>query len=322
MFATTSNSYSTEICNSVIAIADTPDFQYLEENGIDITQHVNGEDFVCEMNGDTVPIFGTEEQMEKLRILLNEGELISAETTIAVTNEEFMLTEDGINVGVVLPPGDIILKNGTRKRERNQMNGRSTKQRRRNLSAHVGEKQVLVVRVIDEEGKASDDAQMVSNKIFGTYGDEMTMKSQFEACSFGKLRISNNYNIDISNHLEAPGVIDVNVPLKLSESNRLQVRTASINAVEEKLGFELPGPFDHVVFVVEGCYTDCGWAGYAYVNSWFSIFQGRYYKMAGVQLHELGHNLNLVSHQNCVLDDARNMMLQLIGLMSSCFQTM
>ncbi|KAL7472231.1 hypothetical protein ACHAXS_012553, partial [Conticribra weissflogii] len=245
VFATTSNSYSTEICNSVIAIADTPDFQYLEENGIDITQHVNGEDFVCEMNGDTVPIFGTEEQMEKLRILLNEGELISAETTIAVTNEEFMLTEDGINVGVVLPPGDIILKNGTRKRERNQMNGRSTKQRRRNLSAHVGEKQVLVVRVIDEEGKASDDAQTVSNKIFGTYGDEMTMKSQFEACSFGKLRISNNYNIDISNHLEAPGVIDVNVPLKLSESNRLQVRTASINAVEEKLGFELPGPFDH-----------------------------------------------------------------------------
>lgn len=277
--------------------------QYLEENDIDINDHDSGEDFVCEMDGFTVPIFGTVEQMKEMRKLLNEGELISAETTIAVTNEEFMLTEDGVNAGVVLPPGNVILENRRRNLERNRINGRrSTNQRIRNLTAHVGEKQVLVVRVIDAEGKASDDAQTVSNKFFGTYGDKMTMKSQFEACSFGKLKISNNYSIDLSNHLQAPGVVDVNVPLKLAESNRLQVRTASINAAEEKLGFELPGPFHHVVFVVEGCYTDCGWAGYAYVNSWFSIFQGQYYKMAGVQLHELGHNLNLVRHQNCLLE--------------------
>ena len=37
----------------------------------------------------------------------------------------------------------------------------------------------------------------------------------------------------------------------------------------------------------------CGWAAYAYVNSWMSVYQAHYYKLVGVTVHELGHNFGL-----------------------------
>ena len=39
--------------------------------------------------------------------------------------------------------------------------------------------------------------------------------------------------------------------------------------------------------------TGCGWAAYAYVNSWMSVYQAHYYKLVGVTVHELGHNFGL-----------------------------
>ena len=71
------------------------------------------------------------------------------------------------------------------------------------------------------------------------------------------------------------------------------------------------------MFVLEKCYNGCGWAAYAYVNSWMSVYQVRihvalacyakavvshsdrtaikwqsvYYKHVGVQVHELGKDL-------------------------------
>ena len=49
------------------------------------------------------------------------------------------------------------------------------------------------------------------------------------------------------------------------------------------------------MYVIERCYNGCGWAAYAYPNSWMSVYQMEYYKHAAVQLHELGHNFGFVS---------------------------
>jgi len=67
------------------------------------------------------------------------------------------------------------------------------------------------------------------------------------------------------------------------------------DAVQTKLGFDLPGPYQHVLYVLEDCYVDCGWAGYASINGWRSVFQGIYFKHVWALVHEIGHNLNLVS---------------------------
>ena len=79
------------------------------------------------------------------------------------------------------------------------------------------------------------------------------------------------------------------------------MQNAVARAVQEHFGDEwlregLPGPYGHVMYMLEGCYGyDCGWAAYAYAESWLTVYQGRYYRDAAVQIHELGHNFGLVS---------------------------
>ena len=70
-----------------------------------------------------------------------------------------------------------------------------------------------------------DSAETMSDKIFGTYGDTTTMKDQFEACSFGKLKITNNYGFSLGNAASAPGVIEVKINVSLKTSGRSTIQT-------------------------------------------------------------------------------------------------
>ena len=115
----------------------------------------------------------------------------------------------------------------------------------------------------------------------------------FVDCSWGQLNVVNSYSVDISDHLAAPGVIEVTINISLLDNDRYAIRNAVTTAVQAKLGFNLPGPFEQVMYMLEKCYVGCGWAAYAYINSWNSVYQGNYYKMTGVQVHELGHNFGL-----------------------------
>jgi len=110
------------------------------------------------------------------------------------------------------------------------------------------------------------------------------------ACSFGQLNIVNEYSVNITEHEAAPGVIEVDINISLETNDRYTIHDAVTVAVQDKLGFVLPGPFEQVMYVLEKCYIGCGWAAYAYVNSWMSVYQGGYYAQAGVQMHEIGHN--------------------------------
>lgn len=288
------------MCVSVIAIAGSPDYRYLQENGIDVMDIFDqGEEFVCELaTGHTVPIKGSEEQMRQMQTLLDRGKLISSEMTVGVADN--MIAEAGDD-SVYLPAGDIILapRNNSRRgsrRARTMLKGSGGRSYHhdkqyhpRKLQALEGTRPILAVRVTDSGGLAHpDDASTISDKIFGTNNDAVNLKSQFAACSYGKLDISNEYATDISEHLAAPGVIEIDIPLSLLDNDRKTIRTELVEATERKLGFMLPGPFENVMYVLEGCYTDCGWAAYAYVNSWLSIYQGDNYKYAGVQMHEIG----------------------------------
>ena len=84
--------------------------------------------------------------------------------------------------------------------------------------------------------------------------------------------------------------------LKFQQNN--EIHNAVTAAVNAKLGTNLGNgwesitePYHQVMYVIEKCYVDCGWAAYAYVNAWMSVYQDRYYKEVGVQVHELGVSL-------------------------------
>ena len=134
---------------------------------------------------------------------------------------------------------------------------------------------------------------MISNKLFGTpNGDTLNFKKVIEGCSFQMFKVGTDYPVDISQHLSAEGVIDVNISISLEE-DRLSLTSSTQLAVEEKIGCPL-STFHHVLMIFEGCYTaDCGYGAFAYSSGIISGYIDDYWSYPSVVVHEIGHNLNL-----------------------------
>ena len=116
-----------------------------------------------------------------------------------------------------------------------------------------------------------------------------------------QFQVSTDYPVDISQHLSAEGVIDVNIGISLEE-DRLSLTSSAQLAVEEKIGYPL-STFHHVLMIFEGCYSaDCGYGAFAYSSGIISGYIDDYWSYPSIVVHEVGHNLNLhVSIEGVVL---------------------
>jgi len=286
-----------------------PTFNYYPDDDAIVTyddtpQIETDEEFVCELSsGAIAAIQGTDDQFTTMRKMLNNGTLISAESNVemAVQRIPSIVTAEGIpdrfakeEVIVSLPTGNIKLIE-----ENESIRRRLTDKRRRLGNRFEGNKKVLLIRITDVDGRSiPETARQVSNKFFGTYGDAMTVKSGFESCSFGAMKITSDYSgtsVDTSK-LSAPGVVDVTIGLSLSSASQVDIIEAAATAVMKKLDVGLPGPFAHVIFILEDCYTgeaECNFAAYGYVNHWVLVTLKQNWAYPAVIMHELGHNLNL-----------------------------
>lgn len=231
--------------------------------------------FDCILDGAIIPIDLTDEEQEKLSEQFLKGELVSNESTLSVTVDESAGTEKDDATAHV--PSNQPL---------NVMNG---PHRQRRLAPTTGKKSMLVVKVIDSENKARPESlSQISDDIFGSFGDSMTLKSQMYDCSFGKFEIVPGVDPRTQNiKEESPGVIEVKINVPLQGSSRSTIRNGVKQAVKLHYNIDLPGQqYDYVMYVLEGCYhSDCGWAAYAFMNHWLSVYQGDYYKYVGVQMH-------------------------------------
>ena len=347
-----SSSSTTNTCKSIIAIGGTkriehynlkdpsildPTSRLLQEvySGNDIEHpyrssdydYETDEEFVCELdNGDTIPLQGTNAQIAEMRMLLNQGAFISAESTVKIDSfvdtlldtatdlvDRFGFGDSSSIAGIsnnndvesysnaddddstratvaTLPMGSIQLDNS------NVNNDSST---RRHLQSFTGTKKTLVIRVTDKSGRAPDgNAAYLSDKFFGTYGDPFTMANGWNDCTFGRLKFSpDSGNSSINAKMDAPGVIDVSINYDLPNINQSEMRTQVLAAARKKLGFTLPNVFHHVLIVVEKCYENgvdnCKFAAYAFVKHWLVVYVEDNYKFPAVSQHEIGHNMNL-----------------------------
>lgn len=289
-------------CQSIIAVdgfrllstdSIVDDFDYYPDANVSIAYEANeevvtDETFICELaNGSTIPLQGTDEQLIEMRQLLNHGILVSSVSSVEALHTDGV-AEGGNDAGlgmVTLPPGGIkLITDNKSRRKLGETNKRE------------GTKQILIVKVTDKYGLAVDeDAHTISDKFFGTYGDKVTLASGFNACSFGKLTMTDAYDVN-TNLLSAPGVLEVRIPISIQRSTNADIANAARSAAEVKLGMHLPGPIAHMIFIVESCYTvdsTCRFAAYAYVNHWFSLFVDDNWKYPAVAMHELGHNFGI-----------------------------
>lgn len=161
---------------------------------------------------------------------------------------------------------------------------RSLRMRRasRRLGTPFGKKKVLVVRANAWDASTTANAITLSNNIFGTGGDPVNLKSQYDECSYGQLTFE---PFD-----EGNGVIEVTLKANVAGRDRRDVEAMMTSAAIEQMG-SLPDQFDHVMYCMPP--GTGSWIAYAYVGAWLSIYNDDWCQQLSTQVHEVGHNMKL-----------------------------
>jgi hypothetical protein len=167
---------------------------------------------------------------------------------------------------------------------------------RRELAVVEGKLTILVVRVVARDSETTRSEEDLANSVFGTNGQAVNMKSQYDSCSHGKLNFEradsrDSYYYSNSNRKIRNGVTTVYVDISTGQGDSVMR-----NAVTAKLNqeFDVSKP-NQLADLVMYCLPPGTFSGvaYAYIDSWNSIYNDEWCSKLSAQMHEVGHNLNL-----------------------------
>lgn len=142
--------------------------------------------------------------------------------------------------------------------------GELPEQQRRKLAV-TGSKTMLAIRVEGPDSSTTANEAFISDSWFGTSGDLVNLKTQYEACSHGKLNIIAAQDSIFT----ADGVHTVSITQTVIGQSDSVVRTAVVDEVLKDFP-DLSTDFDHVMLCLPGG-TSGGWIGYAWVNHHLSV---------------------------------------------------
>ena len=150
---------------------------------------------------------------------------------------------------------------------------------------------LLVLRTKTQYGAPTRTAEQISNDVFGTNGDKFNLRSQYQACSYGKL----NFNPAKHESIKYPGVKTVTADT--GSFGTSSVEDAAIAAAEEIFGgggWNKQNRFNkYYTMVCTPEETGGNWIAYAYVNHWLSVYSNENCSSPSIGMHEIGHNLGL-----------------------------
>jgi hypothetical protein len=238
----------------------------------------------CEKpDGSMITVSGIEESWIKEKV--KNGELHSATDSIVMPSGS--KEHDG---KLIIPPGgNIEIHRGSRLRR---------------LAGVTGVKTVLVARIVAPDRSTTSSEAVISNKVFGTSGDEVNLRSQYWACSHGQLEFKPAEGADITN-----GVTTVNIGINVNGNTDGIIRNAATTALATKFGVSSASQIADYVMLCIPPGTSGSWIAYAYINSWLSVYNNGWCNYPSGQMHEIGHNLNLAhSGESASYDDQSGMM--------------
>jgi hypothetical protein len=184
----------------------------------------------------------------------------------------------------------------------------------RNLADAIGTLETLVVRVITPNGsQINANSNQLINDIFT---DDFCLKTGYAQCSKDQLIINpaNEGN---------GGVIDINIQSNPSLINDVDSSRGNEGTLRDQALAELwnDGLIDNIDLVMM-CLPDGtgNWIAYAYINYWLSVYNDSWCQKVSVQMHEVGHNLNLAHSNEGELEysDITGMMVCTIIVMYAC----
>eukprot|EP00536_Pseudo-nitzschia_multiseries_P008026 jgi/Psemu1/287523/fgenesh1_pg.196_\ len=162
-------------------------------------------------------------------------------------------------------------------------------------SFSTGNFTTLVIRVIDSNGISSKASIGQLEK--SVFNDKVCLKSQLDACSYGKVNIQPFQGETNTNMIER-GVVDLDIDYDLTDlistTDRTVLQARIFQAAASQIG-DLDDPkFDLVLFCLpSGEDTNITWVAYAIPDQKYSFYSGVWCSSVSAQLHEVGHNFNL-----------------------------
>lgn len=155
----------------------------------------------------------------------------------------------------------------------------------RNDAAEASTLTTIVIRLVDKNGLAPDESvDEIYNDVFG---DKVCLKTQMEACSYGKVKIEPFIGRTPSNLNVKNGVVEVTMD---HDANNGKDENKAWNAAVDLIG-DLEDPmFGLVMFAYP---PDGDHYAYAYINAKYSYYSNGLLKPVSLQMHEVGHNFGL-----------------------------
>ncbi|KAL7572936.1 hypothetical protein ACA910_007442 [Epithemia clementina (nom. ined.)] len=172
----------------------------------------------------------------------------------------------------------------------------------------IGSRTFLVVKIVAKDpnkGGAptsiSQTEAQLSDRVFGTSGDLVNLKTQYEACSQGVYTVTpaTMGNPKIDKYYIQNGVVTVEVDTNVTQG-RLANSNAAINKLKQmfNLGSQSPQNIlaNHFLFCMPpGTTTDGGSTklmniATATTGGWQTWFLGHWCTYPSAQMHEIGHN--------------------------------
>ena len=165
----------------------------------------------------------------------------------------------------------------------------------RRMAVTTGQKETLALWVQAADASTSTTPRgstgSISDEIFGTHGDNVNLRSQYNSCSFDQVDFFPATGASTNGPVVSEGVFDVQISETVAGVDNSIIRSAVQSAATTQLG-NLPAQYNHVMMCLPPG-TSGGWIAYAYINHWLSVYNDQWCNYPSGQMHELGHNLNL-----------------------------
>lgn len=198
------------------------------------------------------------------------GELYSGETVLEVPTGTTINREDQtMNLS-----GSPIL-----------VNSDPSERRLRRIPKTTGDKTVLAVRVIATNSAFSKTETELATSVFGGPNDFVNLKSQYSACSHGKINMIQRADLNGLTSNIANGVVTlyVDMPTEVGHSTMVNEVSQELN---REFGLSVNEIADHVLYCLPpGTFNG---VGYALMNRGLSVFNDKLCTSVSTQMHEIG----------------------------------
>ena len=164
----------------------------------------------------------------------------------------------------------------------------NTSHGRRTLVESSGTLKALVIRVIAMNGV--EPSASVTRLRSDVFEDRVCLKSQYAACSYGRLEIEAFSGTTTTGRQINGGVVEVKVNVNPSHGNRDQFEAAAKKRATEVYG-DLASQFDLLLFSIPPGTGE--WLAYAYVGRFDSYYNDKWSSSVSAQVHEVGHSIGL-----------------------------